>query len=240
MGLALALIARPAHAGGALSLTWFDCALDPLGAHNRNNPCTSNVSNQTLVCAFSPAATVDSVLGIDLVVDLQAAQDPLPQWWQFSPDSCRAGALSANLDFSLNSSCEDFWFNQGSGGVQAFYPGLPHASSQGRILASAAVLPGAGYRTLEAGHTYYAVKLLISNDHTIDPGGCPGCLVPVCLVLNSILIRRQPGAVGGDVTVDGVAMAGDNFARWQGGASADCAAVPVRRVTWGRIHSLYR
>jgi len=27
---------------------------------------------------------------------------------------------------------------------------------------------------------------------------------------------------------------------WQGGAGADCAAVPVRRTTWGAVKALYR
>jgi hypothetical protein len=231
----------PARAAGTLTLTWLDCALDPLGAHNRNNPCTSNVSDQTLVCAFSPPAMVDSVLGVDMVLDLQTAADVLPPWWQFEPESCRAGVLQANFDFSGYTSCEDFWFNQVSGGVQAYYPGLPRSlPSQARILVSASVLPDAGYRTLEPGHVYYAAKVVISNAHTIDPGACSGCTTPACVVLNSVKIRRQPGSPYEEPTVYAGANPGDNFATWQGGAVSNCQAVPVRRVTWGSIQSLYR
>lgn len=241
---ALLLAATPAGAAGALYLDWNECPLDPISAQNRNSPCNGNTSVQTLVASFQSPANVDSVLGVDLVVDLQSAAGSLPSWWNLlpaSPDSCRYGALTASLDFTLNTACEDFWLNQGSAVVQAVNVGPPRwPVSAARILASGSVPLAAGYRSLTTGSTYYAMKLVISSAHTVDPNGCPGCLTPVCLVLNSIAIRRQPGTVGGDVLVDSPGGAGANWATWQQGTGADCAAVPARRVTWGRIQSLFR
>lgn len=241
---ALVLAASPARAAGELFLDWNECPLDVSAAHNRDNPCTANTSSQTLVASFQAPAAVDSVLGVDLVLDLQSAAPSLPSWWNLlpaSPDSCRFGALTASLDFTLNTSCEDFWLNQGSAVVQAVYIGLPRGSaSQARILASGTVPVESGYRNLVAGPTYYAMQLQISNARTVAPNGCPGCLTPVCLVLNSIAIRRQPGASGGDVLVDTPGPGNGNWATWQQGTGADCNAVPVRRVTWGRIQSLFR
>jgi hypothetical protein len=64
--------------------------------------------------------------------------------------------------------------------------------------------------------------------------------VPACLVLNSILVRRSPGAVGGDSFVSTPGPGDANRATWQG-TGADCSAVPVRRQsTWGAVKSLYR
>ena len=242
---ALLLAAAPAGAAGALYLDWNECPLDPVNSgHNRNSPCSGNTASQTLVAAFQSPADVDSVLAVDLVIDLQSAAGSLPSWWNLlpgSPDSCRYGALTASLDFTLNTACEDIWLNQGSAVLQAVYVGPPRwPASAARILASGSVPASAGYRTVSPGPTYYAMSLTISDAHTVDPNGCPGCLTPVCLVLNSIALRRQPGAAGGDVLVDSPGGAGANWATWQQGTGADCAAVPSRRVTWGRIQSLFR
>jgi hypothetical protein len=59
-------------------------------------------------------------------------------------------------------------------------------------------------------------------------------------VFNGMWLRRQPGAVGGDVQLSAPGLGEANWATWQGGAEATCAAVPVRAVTWGRLKGLYR
>jgi len=240
---ALLLGVSPARAAGALYLDWSDCEVGSF-AHNLDSPCNGNTASQTLVASFQSPADADSVLGVDVVIDLQSEAGSLPPWWNLlpaSPDSCRYGALTASLDFTLNPTCEDIWLNQGSAVVQAVNVGPPRwPASAARILASGTVPLAAGYRTVTTGVTYYAMKFVISDAHTVDPNGCPGCLTPVCLVLNSIAVRRQPGAVGGDLLVDSPGAEGSNWATWQHGSGADCAAVPTRRATWGRIQSLFR
>ena len=93
---------------------------------------------------------------------------------------------------------------------------------------------------LDPAATYYAARLVIRHTLTTGTTVCAGCSGPACLVLNSILLRRQPGAIGGDVAVTTPGPGDANWATWQGGAGANCASVPARAVTWGRVKSLYR
>ena len=94
-------------------------------------------------------------------------------------------------------------------------------------------------RTLAAGTLYYAARVLLENQNTTGAGSCSGCDGIACLVLNSIRIKRLPGAVGGDVLLEQPAPDGGNMATWHGTA-ANCAAVPVHVGSWGRIKALYR
>jgi len=88
---------------------------------------------------------------------------------------------------------------------------------------------------------YYGARLNLSNAGTVAPQTvCEGCLGSACLVLNSVLIQRQPGAAGGDVLIGQPGPGDANFATWRGGSDAGCRAVPVRAVTWGQVKSLYR
>lgn len=239
--LTLLCLARPALAAGELYLTWNDCALAASAAHDRGSACASSVGSQTLYCAFRMPFPADSVLGVDLVLDLQHEDPTLPAWWDFSPSGCRAGKLQASFDFSVNTSCTEFWFNEEAGALQGYFLGQPRGGpSQARIKIGAAVLPTAGYRALNATDMYYAVKLTISNALTTGVPQCDGCLGPACLVLNSIAVRRQPGAPGGDILIDSPGAGDANRATWQGGSASSCQAVPARRVTWGRIKGLYR
>ncbi|TMQ69683.1 MAG: hypothetical protein E6K80_10900 [Candidatus Eisenbacteria bacterium] len=80
---------------------------------------------------------------------------------------------------------------------------------------------------------------MFSNVATTGTGSCSGCGLDACLVLNSMWVRRVPGAPGGDVFVSAAAPDGGNMATWQG-SGADCAAVPTKPSSWGRIKALYR
>jgi hypothetical protein len=233
--------ATPAVAAEGLFMTWNDCALGASARADRSMPCDNNSGSQTLYSAFRMPFPIDSVLGVDIVIDLQQTDPSMPSWWEFAPDSCHAAGLQASFDFSVNTSCVDFWNNEEAGALQGYYLGQPRGgANQARIKIGAAVLPGFGYRQLDATSMYYAAKLTITNQHATGASACPGCLSPACLVLNSIAIRRQPGAPGGDVTLEIPGPGNANWATWQGGAGADCQAVPVRKWTWGRIKSLYR
>jgi hypothetical protein len=240
--LASAATAPAARAAEGLYLSWVDCVLAPAARHDFGYTCTGNLGQQDLYCAFRMPASADSVLGVEVMVDVVHADPALPEWWRFDPAGCRAGALVAHFDFTLKTACADFLLGQAAGDVQGYYVTQPHgAPNQARIMAAAAVLPSAGYRQLDATSMYYAARLTILNLNTVPPEAvCQGCGSPACLVLNGIIIRRQPGAAGGDVYLSTPGEDNANFATWQGGAGANCAAVPVRAVTWGRVKSLYR
>ena len=224
-----------------LYLNWNDCPLGGAAASDAQWLCDTNVGDHTLYCAFVLGAPRDSVLGVEAVVDLQHVQTPLPDWWHCEPLGCRPGALiQSGGDFTGLSACVDPWQGQAVGGVQGYTVGPPDhpLPSQSRVKVVAAV-PSNLAASLDAVSMYYAVKIVVSHTQTVLAGGCSGCLSAACLVLNSILIRRIPGATGGDEFLQTPGPANANWATWQG-TGADCMAVPVRRATWGRLKSLYR
>ena len=243
LGAALLLASGPAaRAAEGLYLTWDECALSGLANHNRVNICSSNIGGQDLFVAFRLAQPADSVLGLEIVVDVQHADAVMPDWWQLGSGGCRSGALVPSFDFSIYTTCADFMGGQAAGGLQGYFVGQPRGgANQARIKMAAAFLPSVGYATLNADDLYYGARMNFQNIYTVAPGPvCAGCPDAACLVLNSIWVKRQPGAIGGDVYVTVPGPGNANFATWQGGAGADCAAVPVRPVTWGRVKSLYR
>ena len=240
-GLLLCGTVGPApRADEGLFLSWGDCA-QGTSAHDLSNACDTNLGEQRLFCAFRMPFAADSVLGLELVVDVQHSAASLPDWWMFSAGDCRAGTLQPTFDFTGRSSCRDFFFGNATGTLQSYTVGQPRGgANQARIRMAAAMLPSFGYATLNASDMYYAAVLTITNDYTVGGTVCSGCAGPACLVLNSILVLRQPGTAGGDINLTVSGPAGANFATWQGGAGADCSAVPVRRMTWGQIKGLYR
>jgi hypothetical protein len=188
-------------------------------------------------CAFTVGVPVDSVLGIEAVVDYQTAAAPLPSWWRMGPGDCRAGSLNASQDFTGDTACVDVWHNAGVAVIQGYTAGAPRGgTNQARILAVASVPSNAAF-ALDTSHMYYAVQVLIDNANT---SLCGGCTTPACLVLNSIWLRRVPGASGGDVLLQIPGPGAANQATWLGDGPADCMAVPAPRPTWGQLKSLYR
>ncbi len=235
--------ALPAWAAEGLYLTWNDCALGGAATSNQDFLCDTDAGQQTLYCAFVMPQPADSVLGLEMVVDIQHSAPTLPNWWRFDgsgTSGCRAGGLSSDVDFSGETACKDPWQGLAVTGIQSFSIGPPDHpfGNQARIKPVAAVLSSIP-RTLDATSTYYGLKLVILNDHTVALP-CAGCTGAACLVLNSILVRRSPGAIGGDIYLTGPGPANANWATWQQGTGADCIAVPVRKTTWGQLKSLYR
>ena len=230
------------RAAEGLYLTWNDCAPGAGATRDRGSDCTSETGQQNLYCAFGVPASLDSVLGLELVVDVQSADPVLADWWRFDPGACREGNLRAGFVFPSPSPCGDFLDGNAAGGLQGYYPNEPRGgANQARIKVAASLLESvAGYASLDSEGTYYAARLTITNTRTIGTGACAGCLQPVCLVFNSITVLRQPGAAGGDQFLSEPGPGQANWATWQGGLGADCVAVPVRAVTWGRIKGLYR
>ncbi len=240
--LAAALAAPGAEAAEALSLRWNECWLDAGARDNRASPCNSNLTEHLLFAAFEVGAPVDSVLGMELVIDVQHGEPLLPDGWRFDPAGCRFGFLRASIDFAAFSTCTDPWQGEGAASLQDYTPGMPRGGeSQARIRLAAALPPSASERTLEpGGGVYYAARLGLSEARTIGDPSCAGCSGSACLVLNSIALRRTPGAQGGDVVLTTPGPSDLNWARWPAAADALCGAVPVRRSTWGRIKGLYR
>ena len=238
--LALAWLGAPLAARAqVLSIGWQDCRSGGNPGFDRVTfGCGSNTSQFPLYPAVRLAAPVDSVFAVELVIDVDVAADPLPEWWLMDSGTCRA--LSWTASASSPGSCSDAWSGTGPGAavVQGWLPGVPGASSRhARLLVAAGVLAQDAV-ALAADVSYTLCRVALDSRNT---AACPtGCTTPACLVFNSVLIRRLPGSAVEEVLVTTPEVAGANVVVWQPllGA-ADCASVPVRASTWGAVKALY-
>lgn len=226
----------------ALHLTWNDCPQSGTASANKTFACHESLSESHLICSLSLAQPIDSILGVDVVVDLQTASATLPDWWRLEPGGCRGDQLFAD-DASDLDACATLWRNGTSGGIQTYTPQMPYgALNQSRIRLALGV-PFDQAVEAQAGPTYYVARIIIRHGKTEGSPSCAGCATPVCLVLNSILVRRPPRPVGvpsADVFIETPGPGTANWAMWQGAGSATCQAVPVKSSSWGRLKSVYR
>ncbi len=205
-------------------------------------PCDANIGQEDLFLAFTmPQATGADVLGIIAVVDIQHSDAALPEWWKLAASgACRSGNLLASGDFSGNTTCTDPWQGEAVAEIQGYDLGSPRGgANQARIKVACGVAPGLE-RALDTFAMYYGTRLTLLNGGTTGFAACAGCLGSACLVLNSIEVKRTPGAPGGDLFISSPGPANANWALWRGGQGANCALVPTRNMTWGRLKSLYR
>jgi len=238
--------AQRAWAGEGLFLTWNDCYQGG-GVSNLTFACDTDNGENDLYVAFTMPQAANNVIAVEIVIDLQQSAMSLPDWWRLDPSGCRWDMNNTTLDAAANfpgkSACANMW--QGAttpaiAQVAEYLPGQPGgASNQARIKVTASVLPSEA-RSLDATSMYYAARVMIKNNKTVEPTGCAGCDQPACLVLNSILIGRLAGSAGGDYFLQTAGVGQANWARWQGGGGADCQSVPVRSRAWGQLKGLYR
>jgi hypothetical protein len=237
IGAAVLICPCRARSAAGLYLSWDECSNSSLAHSGLSSSCLTDAADQSLYCAFVLPQAIDSVIAVEIVVDIQLSEAVLPAWWQFDTGGCRNGSLTASSDFTSNTACTDFWLGEATEGVPLVYTTTEPrgGQNQARIVIPVA-LPSGHLRSLNAAEEYYAARLIFHGSRT---SSCPGCLAPACLVLNSILIGRTPSA-GGNLVLDAPGPGEANWARWQGGAGANCMAVPVRTTTWGQLKSLYR
>lgn len=241
-GVYLLAWGAPARAGGTIYLTWNDCAQNGVGVPSMDFLCDANTGQEDLYLAFTmPQATGADVEGIIAVVDIQHSAATLPEWWKLAESGgCRTRNLLASGDFSGNTTCTDPWQGRAAAEVQGYDVGSPRGgANQARIKVTCTSGPGFE-RTLDTLGMYYGVRLTLLNGLSTGSGACAGCLGSACLVLNSIEVIRTAGAPGGDLFISSPGPANANWALWQGGQGANCALVPARNLTWGRLKSLYR
>lgn len=235
----LGLCPAPGQAAEALYLKWNDCPLGATAASNLNFACNSDAGQDELVCAFTMPQAANNVIAVEIVLDIQHATSPLPDWWRLQSGGCRSASdLSASADFSGKTACLDMWGSATrTAMVQGYIPTEPRgADSQARIKVTANVLP-ADAVSVDGANMYYAARIILKHANTVGGAACAGCDQAACLVLNSILIGRVPDP---SIVLQMPGPGDGNWARWQGGAGADCAAVPVRNRAWGQLKSQYR
>jgi len=233
------LLVCRAQAAEGLYLTWDACAFEAGASPVRLFACDTDADTMRLHAAFMVAQPVDEVIGLEVVIDIQHESPTLPDWWRFDGGGCRAGALRTDVQFGTAPGCADPWTGAGVASFPSYTVTQPRGgANQARIKAGVGVLPS-DPRTLAADTPYHAVRIVIVANRTTGPTACTGCAGKACLVLNSIWIKRTPGAPGGDMFVSTPGPSDANWAVWQG-TGANCTAVPVRRSTWGAVKSLYR
>jgi hypothetical protein len=241
VGLAIAALA-PTHAraDSSLFLTWDECVNSVIATSNNLFACDTELGFEELYGAFTmPQATGVDVLGLIAVIDVQHSSPILPNWWRMAASGdCRSGTLSAGANFTANSGCVDPWHGNAVADVQRFTVGEPRSGAgQARIISVCGVIPSLAV-ALDATSTYYGIKLVINNALTTGATACSGCAGSACLVLNSIEIQRTSSVQ--NILLQTPGSGNRNWARWHGAPDSDCALVPVRAITWGRVKSIYR
>ena len=227
----------PATAAG-FDLRWDACAADA-GVANKNFACDTDDGTHTMVASFILDQPITGLFAADVVLDLiVAGNQPVPAWWDFN--DCRLFALSADATFNPASvNCSDWYGGQGGAAMSSYTSAGTIAAADSASHRRMTVISGVNPPVnLSPGQDYFLFNLVLVHSATVDPGACAGCTVPVCIVLNSI--RFLNSSFQELASMSSPATPGSNFATWQGGAGANCLAVPARRTTWGAVKSLYR
>jgi hypothetical protein len=230
---------RTAGAQGEVFLTWYECG--PSGAHDQVTACLTNEGSTPLYASFALANPIDDVVGIQITIDIQSSEDPMPSWWVMQGQGeCRDGSIHVAGGFTAEEGeCVDPWRQLGGGEVLYDVGVAPRSSSQARMVGLWAIRADSA-RTLTPGTMYHGLKFLIDNARSVFPNECSGCQSPACFVLNRIELLRGFGATPPSVALETSGPLAANRATWRGGAGASCEAVPVRARTWGQVKSLYR
>ncbi len=239
---ALLSMASPAFAvpDPGLNLAWTTCASQG-GTSNLDFACNDDFAQLDLAMTFVLAAAAPGVTGIEIVVDLISATPTLPAWWDLGSGGCREGNLFASPAAPAGTLCTDWALGTADGGLAAYnnvggsVPPADQPAHRHIVMGFAVPAP----RDLQIATEYEAGTIGLHTSHTVagSPGPCAGCSTPVCIVLNSMNI--VPGVDPGR-RVTNPSAGFSNRVTWQGGAGANCAAVPVKNATWGHVKALYR
>lgn len=236
-GTMLVLGASMASAQGGINLSWNDCGT--FGTGNITFACNTNAGAPfTAVGSFYPPATLPEFLGINAQIDLRS-QGPTPEWWKHNTGFCRGTTgLSVNFDFTSGPfNCADFFVGAAAGGFVYEYPAGPApAGERSRVRLTCAV-PFDNRGQIDEGVEYYAFKLNVLRAKTSGAGSCPGCNVPVCLVLDNIQLFQPPEQANDPIISN---PADRNFVTWQASDPTCPASTPAANKTWGQVKSLYR
>jgi hypothetical protein len=194
------LVATPARAAEGIFLNWNDCPLGVGATSDLTNLCSTNAGQSELICSFSLAQAVDSVLAVEITIDLQHSEAALPEWWRFDQSPCRANALGIDGNFAGRNACEDMWHGEPvAGGLAQYTVGLPRGQvNQARIKLTLAVTP----ERMQPRCEHDLLCRAVGDRQPWDERGptCAGCSTPG-LVLNAIRIGRPPRLRGPDANV---------------------------------------
>lgn len=242
------LCARAAHAGPVGHVRWSACAADG-GARVESFDCSTNAGTHEAVftlVADEPIADITGVRALLLSEDFcpcwavcsrtgSTTLFNVTPWWQLGPGQCRAGALSASIDFTESSwtesgNCPDLWMGAGA----PYLYNLPTLSvSAGvQVVMDAEIHtdPGQHY-AVEPGVEYHVLRFTLRNSRTTGAGSCLGCCGSMSFCPFLYIWR---GANRTEVTIDRP----NEGLGWR--TNGTYCTTPAPNRTWGTVKQLYR
>ena len=249
-GALLIFGAPAAFAAAGLNFTWSPTnACQSPQITNQTFACDANDASFTMVGSFMPGVQATQFYGIEVIVDGQSDGANVPSWWQaFNDGSCRQNSVSPGAAFLAGGGCTKLWSAGASGGLGAWQttdypPPTGNVPAANRLRFKIAYVMATARVNLNVSKEYSAFQLIMDSNNSInDPAAdppivaCPGCLVPVTLLLQQINVLDEAGAGSFEAITTELT---NRCITWQSSTVA-CAVVPTRNRTWGEIKSLYR
>ena len=226
---------------GGTYLTWQACPGDPKAATGAGFDCIADAGVvYTLVGTFSLDTDVKNAVSLDADLNVAfAGAAAVPSFWQIDLGGCNASAFS--LLKGMPSGC--------AGHLNAFCGGdsnlcdLVYTTSvfpSTNLMRMSLTLGRAALHSvnLAGGQRYFAFAVSIPM---YGASSCLGCAAPCAIGFSHATIYSVDdlGRPMPPVTVSSSYPGASACATANGGTS-ECATVPVRRTTWGRLQSLYR
>ncbi len=228
------------------NMTW-DCTVD--------NPDGANNGDKLFVVSAMPNIPLIGFNAFDCILDIQS-DAALPQWWQsYYAGTCRqTGFVVGTPPMTPTAPCA------GSSTTKLWSVGTPfggvaswfiNPSNRARVkigFATAATRALPLVTTTQYNMFNMHVYTTNSLDVVADPDNgieavvaCPGCAVPVTLVVQQVGFNGMNGPTPTQDTVmlPGTFAGAQQSINWQGGGGPPIP-VPTRNTTWGQVKSLYR
>ena len=225
---------------GGVNLAWNACASEG-GVNTMTFACNANAPLRAMIGSFAPNEAHSDVIGFEAVLNISAASDSLPAWWNlYGTGACRQSVgLSADFTSEPATACTDAWSGQVVGGIGALHtywtstrvPGQDPATAQLSLVGAA---PRGTLMEVLAGVEYYGFRLTLNSQKTVGTGACGGCTTPVCVSLSNFrLVMSDNSKV--DISS---ALAGKTVA-WQQASPSCPAAVTLNGTVWGQTRAVF-
>src|SRR5215471_16354519 len=85
---ALIVGAAPARTAG-FNLGWNDCPGGPTYALLETFACDTNLGLHSLVGSFVAPAGINAMSANEVIIDVEAGESSVPDWWRFGTGQCR-------------------------------------------------------------------------------------------------------------------------------------------------------
>jgi len=233
-GVLLAVTATVASAAAGVNIRWNSCLGDG-GVFGRAFACNSNTAFHVLAASFVLPTDLPQAAAVGVRIVVSSASPMLPEWWQFTnPGSCRQTALSAAAQDGP--SCPDWAQGQASVSIAGYNLGAGDGPNTAEIYVVNAVSLDQ-VQNLGGGQEYGVVQLRITTAKTAGTGSCVGCLIPACIVCQTVDMFSAVNNGALHILMSGPSNGTDShYVAWQGG----CREVTLLRSSWGGLKSLYR